>query len=62
MNSGNKNKNNQAGKTAELKKQVRKEINRNKVDIDRSVFTKTEDEKSRLKLEKKLYKQYLQSM
>lgn len=49
----------QNGQTAELKRQVQKEINMNKVSIDRSVFAKTEDEKSRLKFAKKMYRKSL---
>jgi hypothetical protein len=36
--------------------QIQAEINANKVNIDRSVFTKSEEEKKHLKYEKQLYK------
>jgi hypothetical protein len=36
--------------------QIQAEINANKVNIDRSVFTKSEEERKHLKYEKQLYK------
>jgi|688.fasta_scaffold663368_3 hypothetical protein len=36
--------------------QIQAEINANKVNIDKSVFTKSEEERKHLKYEKQLYK------
>lgn len=47
---------NDAGFTAEQKRQVQREVNLRKVNIDRSVFVKTDLEKETLKQMKKTYK------
>jgi hypothetical protein len=44
----------------ERKRQIlQMEINKNKVNIDKTVFVKSEHEKELLKVEKKVYKEYV---
>lgn len=45
--------------TEEMKRQILREINTQKVDIDRSVFTKTDEEKALLALAKAEYNHFI---
>ena len=50
------NKNNDANLSKELNMALQKEINSFKVNVDRSIFRKTAEEKEKLKLAKAQYK------
>lgn len=50
------NKNNDANLSKELNMALQKEINSFKVNVDRSIFKKTAEEKEKLKLAKAQYK------
>lgn len=50
-------KRNDAGFTAEQRRQVLAEVNSRKVNIDRNVFKKSDKEKSEVKQMKKAYKE-----